>query len=237
MLHVACNLIDNTSSIVKNFLDAGLHANVKNDHDQTPLHFAAERLNYGMISVLIQHGADVNLRDKNGDTPITLLMQSGFGELYMKHSVTKLIESHKCIKLLCDHGANINDIGCFGATPLFMAVHGLSSGCNVRETYQLITILTGLGANPNIGLMIGNDDSYEDCYCVGDTPLHVAVKLKNLKVVKLLLTFYPNINRVNSRNMSVLDYARTYNVTTIRNEIIAYKKIELKCHRDNPHLL
>ena len=224
MLHVACNLINNTFRIVKLLLDNGMNANIKNDHDQTPLHYAAERLNHGMMSVLIEYGAHVNVRDKNGDTPISLLLQSGFGELYMMNSDAKMTEIDKCINLLCHYGANINDIGCFGATPLFVAIHGLSSGCNINEIYTLIGLLIRCGADVNIGLMIGNDDSYEDFYCIGDTPLHVAVKLRNKNLVKLLLTFNPNINKVNSRKFSALDYARIFNLTTICGEIEAFKK-------------
>jgi cytohesin len=237
MLHVACNILDNTVKIVRLLLDNGIRADVMNDHDQTPLHFASERMNYGIMSILIEFGANVNARDKNNDTPITLLMQSGFGEFYMMNSDMKMRQIVKCIKLLTRNGAKINDVGSLGATPLFMAVHGLLSGCNVNESRDLIDVLINFRANLNIGLMVGSDDSYLDYYCIGDTPLHAAVKLRNLTVVNYLFTFYPNMNRVNSRNMSVLDYARTYKDKTIYKKLKGWKKIELKCHKDDPNSL
>jgi ankyrin repeat protein len=224
MLHVACDRLNNTLGIVKLLLDNGILADVMNDHDQTPLHFAAERLNHSTMLLLIQYGANVNARDKDGDTPITFLMQSGFGELYITHSVPKMVHFGKCIRLLTSNGANISTIGSSGATPLFMAIDKLINGPS-NETIRLLNIMIRSGADVNIGLMLGNDDYYY--YSIGDTPLHIAVKHKKLRIVKLLLHFCPNINQVNDRNMSALDYAKRLNLTKIRKAIEGYSRHRL----------
>lgn len=64
--------------MVKLLIDNGATVDVKYDlWKQTPLHFAAEEGHMNVVKLLIDHIADVNMKDKFGDTPIHRAALSG----------------------------------------------------------------------------------------------------------------------------------------------------------------
>ncbi|MBR5904541.1 MAG: ankyrin repeat domain-containing protein [Alphaproteobacteria bacterium] len=69
----------------------------------TPLHWAAGKDNCEFAKILIENGADVNLVDARGQTPL--------------HQVYNV----ETAQLLIDHGADVNAIDSNGWTPLFYA--------------------------------------------------------------------------------------------------------------------
>lgn len=89
-LHIAC--LNNSNDMVRLLLDATDHIdlNVKNLNNQTALHFAVDRLNYDIIKMIIDYDQsrragslplssqcktlDVNVQDKDGDTPLHCLL-------------------------------------------------------------------------------------------------------------------------------------------------------------------
>ena len=82
----------------------------------------------------------------------------------------------RCVKLLLDHGANVNVLAAaFGFTPLFNA-----SSCG---SYDIMSLLLDYGADVN---MKTKDR--------GHTPLHVAANYGNIKCLELLLDRGANIN-------------------------------------------
>ncbi|XP_055956980.1 ankyrin repeat domain-containing protein 54-like, partial [Patella vulgata] len=89
-----------------------------------------------LISLLIEHGADLNQEDKIGCTPLTCAIQY--------HGDN--IDTYTCIKListLIKHGADINGINKFGDTPLTLAVQ--DHGDNIDTfCHQYFTVLNGL---------------------------------------------------------------------------------------------
>jgi ankyrin repeat protein len=48
----------------------------QNHRGSTPLHWAANIGRIGVVRLLLEHGADVNLRDGNGNTPSQLASES-----------------------------------------------------------------------------------------------------------------------------------------------------------------
>ncbi len=56
--------------IVNALIRAGVGVNEPTDKYGTPLHLAASRGNEGAVRVLLEHGADVNAKDKDGNTPL-----------------------------------------------------------------------------------------------------------------------------------------------------------------------
>ena len=54
--------------------------NEKNTTGQTPLHYAALRNNTEAVRILLQNGADVELKDKHGDQPIHKAAKKGNNE-------------------------------------------------------------------------------------------------------------------------------------------------------------
>ena len=112
------------SSLVKYLLDNGAieHINdTESEYGFTPLIWAAKNndTNGGVvIQVLIDHGADVNLKDKNGFTAI----------LY----AAMLNRNEDVIRTLIQNGVDINQIGPKNVTPLLGAI-GMNSNINITK--------------------------------------------------------------------------------------------------------
>ena len=83
------------------------HVNVTNAGGETPMHIAAEEGHANILSLLLDHGADVDDQGNQGFTPLHLT------------SVNGKLEAGQC---LLDRGADINARGNFGRTPLHWAV-------------------------------------------------------------------------------------------------------------------
>ena len=93
---------------------------------RTAIHMAVERRNGVWIDYLYQQGANVNIADRNGMTPLIQAVQLGYIE-----GVEKLIA----------HGARVDVQNSSGETPLMYAVHA-------RNT-ELMRVLLEAGASPD----------------------------------------------------------------------------------------
>ncbi|WP_309141163.1 ankyrin repeat domain-containing protein [Novosphingobium sp. G106] len=93
---------------------------------RTALHIVTERRDLTWMSFLIGRGANVNLRDAQGVTPLQLASNLGF------------IEG---IELLVESKARIDDPNDAGETPLISAVH--------RRNTEMARILLKAGADPD----------------------------------------------------------------------------------------
>jgi ankyrin repeat protein len=240
MLHIAC---DNCCqlNVVQLLLQNGLNANDNNQHQQTPLHFAAFHENVDLMSLLIDYGANPIARDKDGDTPIVLLMTAFSHTIYNVNEVPRFLRIDHCLDLLLHNRACLNDIGSDGKSCLFKVINGLHVELALKE--QFITKLLDAGANVNIGFGEARNVGFglftnrirsctyayreqfdEITYVFGDTPLHAAATLGDLKTVKLLLNYNPDINRTNIFNQTALDYAVMKQRHEIRDEIMFHKR-------------
>lgn len=82
-LHVACRY-GNDIECAKVLLEYHANARAKDKRNNTPLHMACTNSNTlvrrGLVQLLIEHGAllDINVLNKNNDTPLTLVTRYGF---------------------------------------------------------------------------------------------------------------------------------------------------------------
>lgn len=90
------------------------------------LHIVTGRRDITWMSFLIAKGANVNVRDQRGVTPLVLASNLGF------------IEG---VELLVDRKARVDEANDTGETPLITAVH--------RKNLALVRILLKAGANPD----------------------------------------------------------------------------------------
>lgn len=93
---------------------------------ETALHIVVARRDLTWMQFLIGNGANVNVRDNRGVTPLVAACEIGFIE-----GVDQLIKS----------GARVEDANNTGETPLISAVH--------RRDLALVRMLIKAGANPD----------------------------------------------------------------------------------------
>lgn len=112
-----------------------------------------------LILLLLQHDADPNQADENGDTP--LLWSAYYGD------------STSC-KILLQKGAKPNHLNSDGTTALFMAVKGCQFKINEEAKHiATIKILLEAGADPAL------------CEENGESAFSKAQQIKNPKVLEL----------------------------------------------------
>jgi ankyrin repeat protein len=92
----------------------------------TALHTAVKRRDSGWVRYLLSLGANPNLTDRKGVTPLMLASQLGFVD---------------AIEMLAQKGAKVDDSNDAGETPLITAVH--------KRDIQTIRILLAAGADPD----------------------------------------------------------------------------------------
>jgi ankyrin repeat protein len=85
-------------------IEFGLDVNIKGAYDQTPLHTASD--NFAVAKCLINYGANVSARTKDGSTPLEWAVVSDCLDV---------------IKLLVENGADVNSCNNNGNTPLHLA--------------------------------------------------------------------------------------------------------------------
>lgn len=93
---------------------------------RTALHIAAENREYSWLSYLLGKGANPNIADKNGVTPLMLASQMGFVE---------------AVNALAQSGAEVDTPNNTGETPLISAVH--------RRDIAMLRVLLLSGADPD----------------------------------------------------------------------------------------
>ncbi|KAL6826712.1 ankyrin repeat-containing domain protein [Trichoderma sp. SZMC 28015] len=160
--------------------------------EPTPLSLAAGHGHEAIVRLLIESGADIESKDKEGFTPLMFAVESGHRTIVErlltkgadtesedKHNFTPLMlaimkQNEEMVKLLLKHGANPNSAEMSGFTPLMYAVG--------KESADVIKLLLEYGANINLA-----DES-------GYTPLMRAVGEESEDIIKLLLEYGANIN-------------------------------------------
>lgn len=93
---------------------------------ETGLHIAARQKNLAYVKFLIGHGANVNMRNAKGETPLVIACNVGF------------IEG---VQFLLASAARVDESGSTGETPLIAAVH--------NRNIALMRLLLQAGADPD----------------------------------------------------------------------------------------
>ncbi|KAG7460709.1 hypothetical protein MATL_G00201650 [Megalops atlanticus] len=164
---------------------------IQNNLYQTPLHLATYLNLPSVVQGLVQKQASLELQDQEGNTPLHVACDQGWGEcagemtsqmsprqvaavveiqnwrgLTCLHLAT-LRRNHRMVKLLMKKGANLNvPEGTSGKTPLHMAVE--------LHDVAMVKLLLNKGANVDAAMFNG---------C---TPLHLAVGRRDAAMAQVL---------------------------------------------------
>ena len=127
-------------SKIKTILDNGANVNYQDASGKTVLHLLCllpfvednSQSSDSIFLYLIDHGSDVNIADKNGNTPLFYSIQSG------NYDVTVF---------LVNHGANVNQRNKNLQTPMYNAVSFIISGVKEVRSIEFVRFLYQAGAD------------------------------------------------------------------------------------------
>src|SRR5215470_5234894 len=167
----------------------------------TPLLYAARDGCQGCVDALLKGGADIDLPNPDGMTPLMMAIDNAHYEV---------------ARYLLDKGANPNTWDWWGRTPLYVVVNmrgGPDSNTGPREpaSLDLVRVLLDAGVNPNHQLNMlqpgrnGNSGRFkDDLLNTGATPLLRAAQTFDNDVVRLLLDHRALVDLPNAMGVTPL---------------------------------
>lgn len=199
--------VNNRADLLELFFKNGASIDSTDRHHiRSPLQWAAVHGNISACSVLLQRGANVEAKDKEGLTPLLISAQHGHSDL---------------TRLFCIKGAKIDATDEEGRTPLYWSVRNNHPDC--------VTVLLSAGANVNVSDMngvpliftavkYGSIELVELLIIQGATKtkldkcnnnlLHIAVERGDKSMVEHLIAKGISTLSKNSQGMTPLDVAR-----------------------------
>lgn len=189
--------------------------NTKNIHNKTPLktqvntqdtalHLALKNNNYKIAMELIEHGADVNIKNHDGYTAIDIVLRQSSKEAI--NIAVKLIE----------HGANINTKNPNGDTALHLALKHYNDNMTITliEHGADVNIKNNKGETP-LHIVSQHRDQYADNIAIkliqhgadvniknhkGETALHIVSQRHDIYASKMAVTLMEHGADMNIKN-------------------------------------
>ena len=157
-IHIAAK--EGHKELLKLYSSKQMNPNIKmpcyDGREKAPLHVAAEGGHYECIAILIEEiGADINVQDSEGETPLTCCCLNEYDPMGMKSKD----DYTECVRTLLKHGADINQQNGRGESPLHLAAR--------NEFHKIVDVLIQAGADPL--LMDNNNDKPIDLVSPEDT--------------------------------------------------------------------
>jgi len=130
--------------LIHHLLDNGYDINNKDSKSYTPLHVAVEYNHYGLVKLLIERNANINIDDPHG----SILHVACFNKNYL------------IVEYLIEKGAQLEKVDSFGYTPICCAVE--------RGSLDIVKLLVSKGADFKVLFRNGNNllhlaSSYHQC--------------------------------------------------------------------------
>ena len=210
-------LMEGENLIAMELLEYGADPNITDRMGRHTLH-NMKHCDYRMVSLLCKHGANVNIQNDSGQSPLLVALSDGDKVIAMElleHGADPNIVDHegrhplhnvknndyRMVNLLCKYGANVNVQDATGKTLLFTA---LSEGDNA-----IAMELLEHGADPNI---VDHE---------GRHPLH-NIKRNDYRMVGLLCDHGANVDVQDSHGRTPLFVALSSGENAIAMELLEH---------------
>ena len=176
-------VIRNDIKKVQRLLELGLDPNfVDIDNPNHTLHIAVREPNYEIVKALLDMKADVNRMDEYGDTPLLSAIRDNDGR-----SESDKYEYLAIISLLVDRGAEpIRNYA--GRGPVHRSI--------LQNNIKALELLISKSRS-----FLEETDSFS-----GSTPLHLASRIGNVEIVKIILEEGPEINSTDEIGYTALHH-------------------------------
>ncbi|CAB0038479.1 unnamed protein product [Trichogramma brassicae] len=195
--HIACEF--GCEEVVQRFLELGLNPNfvAANASVDPPLHSALKSVNAKVIELLLKHNADPNLTNGDGSTALHLICEKydDFAEVFLRiidesnrtlqvdvgdkagQTPLHVALSHnntKTARLLLRRGVDLNRTNDEKETPLHLI-------CGMKDHLQVLYDFFEISEKRKETIEIDAED------CLGDRPLHWALRHGKKNATRLLL--------------------------------------------------
>ena len=203
---------DTYFDVVQYLLERGIDVDSQADTEHsTPLHLASYWGGFKVAQMLLDHGADINVRNKNGRTPlhgavnelpdndeecyfnaIQFLLEHGADVVAQDHDhmtplhVASQYHGTRVVRLLLEHSANVDALDNQSATPLHFASRGGSVG--------VARVLIEHGADVH-----ALDGSHS-------TPLHFASQSGDADSARLLIEHGADVHALDNNHSTPLHF-------------------------------
>jgi ankyrin repeat protein len=221
-LHKAVGNTTNTF-LVEAMLDMGADVNATYEHYKiTPLHIAVSKGDQNIVEALLEKGANVEAKDKDGYNPLHI-------------AVTK--QNQKIVEALLEKGANVEVKDNYDQTPLHIAI--LKENKNIVEALlkhdadveaqnkfgltPLHQALMYRNGNPVIvEALLEKGANVEAKNINGHTPLYVATISEYEETVKVLLKYNADVNAKSDLGLTPLYMAARNGCEEIVKVLLKY---------------
>lgn len=156
-------------------------------HKNRLLHKVCEQGDINFVSFLFKHGANPNVVNHEGKTPLMSILARNVIDFEVAHTI---------VQLLLNNGADVNVSDSLNITPL---IYACKTTCEGKQSY--ITI---------VRLLIDNSAVIDAQDCEGFTALLYACKYNALDLVKLLIANGANVNAQDPTHLTPLHRACGY---------------------------
>jgi ankyrin repeat protein len=171
---------NNNPRLLSLLINKGISPNQTPEKEGSVLEFAVRKDNVDAVAILLQNGADVNIKDESGETPLFWC------------------QSESMVRFLVKEGAEVNVRNDIGYSPLhsivnIAAIEELCKlGADVDIGIPYTPLVTSIGSviyKDKVPVLLRQGSSVHITDPLGRTPLHVAVILGDLYSVKMLVKF------------------------------------------------
>ncbi|OXU29397.1 hypothetical protein TSAR_015212 [Trichomalopsis sarcophagae] len=212
---------------VEILLDAGADVDSLTDEGSTALHLAVGNYsNADTVELLMRRGANVNIKDYGGKTPIFMAIEAGIGDDEGEEDEEEEFPEHRIYNItrhLLDAGAEVNAISAAGE-PVFhrVLVYGvdeiielfLERGADIHSRnangIAVIHVAVAHASERILKMLIDRGVTVDVKNSLGATPLHIAALFGKEEHAELLLARGANVNAIDKGGCTPLHFATQF---------------------------